>query len=307
MNHFNQRKKPSHSTETALLRVKNDIVSAIDDKNAVFMVMLDLSAAFDTIDHEIFVNRLCHTFHIKGRAQDWFASYLQNRKSCVCLAGEFSAEHVMSFGLPQGSILGPRRYQMYTHPIGDILRRYNVRFHIYADDTQIYVTFDPRIPGEYERALERLRMCVREIKAWMRQNKLQLNEEKTEFCIFKSSRSTFDITNIKLVLDDVTIEPTLTLKNLGVIFDPALNMSSQVSSIVKRVSYHLRNLSRIRQHLDQDTCKKAVQSLLLSRMDNGNALLFGTTEHDLTRLQRLQNRAASSAPCVTSSSLVADP
>ena len=90
--------------------------------------MLDLSAAFDTIDHEIFVNRLCHTFHIKGRAQDWFASYLQNRKSCVCLAGEFSAEHVMSFGLPQGSILGPRGYLMYTHPIGDILRRYNVCF-----------------------------------------------------------------------------------------------------------------------------------------------------------------------------------
>lgn len=126
----------------------------------------------------------------------------------------------------------------------------------------------------------------------MRQNKLQLNDEKTEFCIFLSYRSTFDTSNIKLVLDDVTIDPTVTLKNLGVIFDPALNMSSQVSSIVKRVSYHLRNLSRIRRHLDQDTCKRAVQSLLFSRIDNGNALLFGATEYDLTRLQRLQNRAA---------------
>ena len=118
--------KPYHSTEMALLRVKNDITMSIDNKNAVFLVMLDLSAAFDTIDHAIFVNRLCHTFHIKGCAQKWFASYLQNRKNRVCISGEFSKEHILNFGLPQGSILGPRGYTMYTYPVGDILRRNNV-------------------------------------------------------------------------------------------------------------------------------------------------------------------------------------
>ena len=153
----------------------------------VFLVMLDLSAAFDTIDHTIFVNRLCHTFHIKGCAQKWFASYLQNRKNRVCISGEFSKEHILNFGLPQGSILGPRGYTMYTHPVGDILRRNNVSFHIYADDTQVYVAFDPRIDGECERSLNKLQICVRQIKSWMSQNKLQLNQEKTEFFIAASS------------------------------------------------------------------------------------------------------------------------
>ncbi|XP_072039764.1 uncharacterized protein [Amphiura filiformis] len=243
---FQSAYKPLHSTETALLRVKNDIASAIDNKNAVFLVMLDLSAAFDTIDHTIFVNRLCHTFHIQGCALQWFASYLKNRKNRVCISGQFSNEHVLNFGLPQGSILGPRGYTMYTHPVGDILRRNNVSFHIYADDTQVYVSFDPRIPDECERALNRLKTCVHQIKSWMSQNKLQLNQEKTEFYIAASSRFISNLSGIKLNLDGVIIEPTLTLKNLGVIFDPVLNMSSQISSVVKCVSFHLRNLSRIR-------------------------------------------------------------
>ena len=180
---FQSAYKPYHSTETARLKVKNDIAMSIDNKNAVFLVMLDLSAAFDTIDHTVFVNRLCHTFHIKGCAQKWFASYLQNRKNRVCISGEFSKEHILNFGLPQGSILGPRGYTMYTHPVGDILRRNNVSFHIYADDTQVYVVFDPRIDGECERALNKLQICVRQIKSWMSQNKLQLNQEKTEFLL----------------------------------------------------------------------------------------------------------------------------
>ena len=108
--HFNQNNlnetsqsayRPYHSTETGLLRVKNDIAMSIFNKNAVFLVMLDLSAAFDTIDHTIFVNRLCHTFHIKVCAQKWFASYLQKRKYRVCISGEFSKEHILNFGLLQ--------------------------------------------------------------------------------------------------------------------------------------------------------------------------------------------------------------
>ena len=73
---------------------------------------------------------------------------------------------------------------MYTHPVGDILRRNNVSFHIYADDTQVYVAFDPQIDGECERALNKLQICVRQMKSWMSQNRLQLNQEKTEFFFF---------------------------------------------------------------------------------------------------------------------------
>ena len=146
--------------------------------------MHDLSAAFGTIDHTNIVNRLCHSFHIKGCAHKWFASYLQNRKNRVWIYGEFSKEHILNFGLPQGSILGQRGYIMYIHPVGDILRRNNVSFHMYADDTSVYVAFDPWIDGECERALNKLQICVRQIKSWMWQNKLQLNQENTEGFFF---------------------------------------------------------------------------------------------------------------------------
>ena len=149
-----------------------------------------------------------------------------------------------------------------------------------------------RVFVECERALNKLQICVRQIKSWMSQNKLKLNLEKTEFFIAASSRFISNLSGVKLTLDDVTINPTVTLRNLGIVFDPVLNMSGQISSVVKCVHFHLRNLSRIRRFIDQDTCKLAVQALVFSRIDYGNALLLGATDFDLTRLQRLQNRAA---------------
>ena len=146
-----------------------------DNKNAVFLVMLDLSAAFDTIYCAIFVNRLCHTFHIKGRTQKWFARYLQNKENHVCISSGVSKEHILNFGLPQGSNLGPLGYSMCTHPVGDILCRNNVSFHIYVDNTQVYVAFDPQIDGQCERVFNKRQICVHQIKSWMWQDKLQLN------------------------------------------------------------------------------------------------------------------------------------
>ena len=123
-------------------------------------------------------------------------------------------------------------------------------------------------------------------------NKLQLNQSKTEFFVASSSRSSSKLCDVTLQLGDIRITPSKSLRTLGVIFDPALNMTQQVSSIIQCVSYHLTNTSRIRYNIDNDTCKLAVQSLIFSRIDYGNAFLLGATEKDLTHLQRLQNRAA---------------
>ncbi len=289
---FQSAYKPLHLTESALLRVKNDFIAAIDNHKAVLLVMLDLSAAFDTIDHTIFIHRLKHDFRIIGTALQWFSSYLYERTNRVYIHGVSSATHTMKYGFPQGSILGPIGYSMYTHPIGKILRDNDISYHIYADDSQLYVTFDPRVPGAYEVALIKLQNCIAQIKIWMLTNKLQLNQAKTEFFIASSSHYSSELSDIRLQLSDIMITPSKSLRNLGVIFDPVLNMTNQVSSVVKSVNYHLRNLSRIRRHMDRDTCKLAVQALIFSRIDYGNALLLGATEKDIMRLQRVQNKAA---------------
>ena len=178
--------RPLHSTESALIKVKNAIMFALDSNKAVLVVLLDLSAAFDTIDHSILISRLSSRIGVRGTALQWFKSYLSGWSTRVDIAGELSKPVSPIFGLPQGSIVGPIGYSIYTLPVGDIARRHGVNYHVYADDTQLYVTFDPKVPGDLEKDLKRLQRCIEEIKSWIAANKLKLNDSKTEFFIAAS-------------------------------------------------------------------------------------------------------------------------
>ena len=102
--------------------MKNDFIAGIDNHQAVLLVMLDLSAAFDTIDHNIFVHRLKQDFCISDTALDRFSSYLRDHTNRVCIFGASSPKHIMEFGFPQGSIMGPIGYSLYTHPVFKILK-----------------------------------------------------------------------------------------------------------------------------------------------------------------------------------------
>ena len=131
-----------HSTETALIScVHNDIAIALDQKRSVILLLLDLSAALDTVDHSIVLSRLSHRFGIGGTTLEWFRSYLSNRTQFVNENGLTSERHVLKFGVPQGSVFGPLLYSMYTSPLNDIACKHELSLHFYADDTQLYVTF----------------------------------------------------------------------------------------------------------------------------------------------------------------------
>ena len=105
--------RAGHSTETALLRIKNDIDAALDRKSMVILVMLDLSSAFDTIEHEVLLTWLEHTFGITDKALTWLRSYLSERHQNVVVDSTMSADNVLQCGVPQGSVLGPVLYCMY--------------------------------------------------------------------------------------------------------------------------------------------------------------------------------------------------
>ena len=179
--------REAHSTETALLRLRvhHDITSALDKGSTVAVVMLDQSAAFDVIDHDILLQRLEFAFGISGRALKWFGSYLQDRSQCVCVRKDVSKTLPVVCGVPQGSVLGPLLYTVYTKSIGEICQRHNVLYHCYADDIQLYYA----VEGSEDLAekLSSINECIDGLKSWMGWNMLKLNSEKTEFILLRKS------------------------------------------------------------------------------------------------------------------------
>lgn len=170
--------RPLHSTETALMKVQSDICEALDDGSMVVLLMLDLSAAFDTLDHNTMLSRFRSSFGITGQALDWLKSYITNRHQCVAVGSATSEDSVLQYGVPQGSVLGPRMYCMYTKPVGSIVRSHNLSHHSYADDTQAYLVIKPI--NVWPDVATTLEACMSDISRWMRSNCLKLNEDKFE-------------------------------------------------------------------------------------------------------------------------------
>ena len=146
----------AHSTETALLKVKSDIMYSIHNQQGVFLVLLDLSCAFDTVDHVILLSRMEKEIGLSDIALQWLKSYFSNRTSRVRIDGELSAEHVMNYGLPQGSTVGPLSFTVYIIPLGRIITKYGLSYHMYADDLQLYISFDPSNPSSIQKTLSTL-------------------------------------------------------------------------------------------------------------------------------------------------------
>ena len=133
--------RSGHNTETALC-VQNTILRAIDNHKAVALALLDLSAAFDTTGHNILLDRLQKRLGVNDVVLKWFESYVRDRKQCISITVIQSPPVEVKYGVPQGSVLGPKLFTIYTSPIADIARRYGLNIHLYADDTQIYIAFE---------------------------------------------------------------------------------------------------------------------------------------------------------------------
>ena len=138
-NHVQSAYKRFHSTETALLKIHNDIICNMDNCKVTALTLLDLSAAFDTIDHSTLLERLHGHFGISGTVFLWFKSYISNRQQCVHIDGSLSCPQDPNFGVPQGSVLGPFLFCLYTTSISQIITTHDVSHHLYADDTQVYI------------------------------------------------------------------------------------------------------------------------------------------------------------------------
>ena len=149
--------RANHSTETAVLKVLSDILLAIDDGNLSALVMLDLSAAFDTVDHEILLRRLDISYGLSGTVLHWFESYLVGRRQHVRIGSTFSLLSTMFCSVPQDSVLGPMLFLLYFAKLLRLIESFDLRPHLYADDTQVYGFC---APSETQALQNRLSACI---------------------------------------------------------------------------------------------------------------------------------------------------
>ena len=164
--------RSSHSTETALLDVTSNLLDEADKGHVSILSLLDLSAAFDTIDHNILLQRLGTTFGIREKALAWFESYISDRHQTVVVSNFKSKPVILKYGVPQGSVLGPILFSLYTQPLANIITDESCDYHKFADDTQIGTSSEIL---EFEREKERLEECIDKVGGWMKSNKLKLN------------------------------------------------------------------------------------------------------------------------------------
>ena len=252
--------------------------------------MLDLSAAFDTLDHQLLVRRLASILGISGTALAWFQSYLTNRQQRILLDSNILSDpKSIGVGVPQGSVLGPLLFNIYTKPLYEICCADSLLSGYYADDSQIYLICKV---ANLVNSMQRVEKCVSTIKSWMVSNRLKLNGDKTELTVFASSYFAKQLPPTVLVVDEVPISPKPACRNLGVLMDQHLAMDSHVNSVVKSSYFHLSNIMSIRSLLDQRTTESLIHAFVSSRLDYCNSLLFGITFGNIIKLQRVQNKAA---------------
>ena len=271
-----------HSTESALLRVLSDIFSATDKGEVSLLALLDVSAAFDTVDHSILLNRLSISYGISGSAFDWMQSFIVGRTQTVHYGGSVSRRAQLRSGIAQGSVLGPILYVLYTADVQKLVESFGFRVHLYADDTQFH---DSCKSTDAAVLAARAMRVIGAVRDWMSSNRLRLNADKTQF-IWLGTSHFLDVLQINSIpANDV-------VNNLGVYFDPELLMERQVNKLCQVCYFHLRRLRTVRQSLTKESLLTLVHAFITSRVDHCNGVLYGSNGYLLDRLQSVLNSAA---------------
>ena len=283
--------KAFHGTETMLLKVVNDVLIGFDSNTATILLLIDLSAAFDTVDISKLLDILEKDIGIKGTALHWFNSFLTGRTQCVKIENSLSDVLPVIFGVPQGSVLGPILFNIYISSLSHVIRNLGFSTSGYADDNNAYESFS--LTFQFQVVTKRLPDLLNQINEWMNLFFLKMNPDKTEIImLIPQQLKNAQTINGCIFSDGGCIRFANFVKNLGFILDRYLNMDVQVNSVVSLCYKLLSDIGKIRNLLSYKHAQMLVHAVISSRLDYCNSLLYGANKSLINKLQKVQNAAA---------------
>ena len=285
LDHLQSGFKSGHSTETALLAVCESLQHAKASSLSSVLISLDLSAAFDTVNHQILLDIL-KQMGITGSAHTLMASYLSDRSYQISWRGRLSEPRRVTTGVPQGSVLGPLLFSIYTTSLGSVIRSHGFSYHCYADDTQLFLSFPPA-----DTQIEsRIANCLSDISNWMAAHHLKLNLGKTELLFIPGKCCPHR--DLTITIDNTVVTTTPTARILGVTLDDQLSFSNHIAATARSCRFQLYNIRRIRRFLTNETTQLLIQATVISRLDYCNSLLVGSLKRAIEPLELIQKAAA---------------
>jgi len=274
--------RPYCSTKTALQLLLDHVYSSADQGKPTLLISLDLSAAFDTVNHSVLLKRLSCSFGVTGNFLSWIQSYLCDRTQSVRVGSHSSPPNPCLVGVPQGSVFGPLLFSIYTSPISTIAESHHVSQQQYADDTQLYIAL---LPANYNQDITALELCLNSLRTWLCENGMALNPTKSVAILFGTSQKLKSFSSLNSGTD---IQLSDKLKILRATLDSNLTMESHIKALSSSCFYHIRSFKQIRSSLDYVMAISVASALVSSRLDHVNSILYGAASKHTNSLQRFR-------------------